>query len=35
LAPGFEYEDVEIASRAELKSRFPERLEIIEKLTRA
>jgi len=34
-APGFEYEDMEIASRAELKSRFPEHREIIEKLTRA
>ncbi len=35
VAPGFEYEDMEIAGRAELKPRFPEHREIIEKLTRA
>ncbi len=35
VAPGFEWEDMEIASRAELKTRFPECREIIDKLTRA
>jgi hypothetical protein len=34
VAPGFEYEDMEIASRAELRARYPQHLEIIEKLTR-
>ncbi|MGA2228229.1 MAG: cupin domain-containing protein [Syntrophobacteraceae bacterium] len=34
VAPGFEYEDMEIASRAELQARYPQHLEIIEKLTR-
>ncbi len=35
VAPGFEYEDMEIASRAELLARYPQHREIIEKLTRA
>ena len=34
VVPGFEYEDMEIASRTELRSRFPDHREIIEKLTR-
>ena len=35
VAPGFEYEDMEIASRDELKARYPQHKEIIERLTRA
>ncbi|MGA2404955.1 MAG: cupin domain-containing protein [Syntrophobacteraceae bacterium] len=35
VAPGFEYEDMEIAGRDELKARYPQHLKIIEKLTRA
>ncbi|MGA2936146.1 MAG: cupin domain-containing protein [Syntrophobacteraceae bacterium] len=35
VAPGFEYEDMEIAGRAELLARYPQHREIIEKLTRA
>jgi predicted cupin superfamily sugar epimerase len=34
VTPGFEYEDMEIAERAELKARYPQHREIIEKLTR-
>ncbi|MGA2404892.1 MAG: cupin domain-containing protein [Syntrophobacteraceae bacterium] len=34
VAPGFEYEDLEIAGRAELQARYPQHREIIEKLTR-
>jgi len=35
VAPGFEYEDMEIAGRAELQARYPQQVEVIEKLTRA
>lgn len=35
VTPGFEWEDMEIAGRDELKARYPQHLEIIEKLTRA
>ncbi|MGO9022680.1 MAG: cupin domain-containing protein, partial [Syntrophobacteraceae bacterium] len=35
VAPGFEYEDMEIAGRAELLAMYPQHQEIIEKLTRA
>ena len=35
VAPGFEYEDVEIAGRAKLLARYPQHQEIIEKFTRA
>ncbi len=35
VAPGFEYEDMEIAGRAELLARYPQHLKIIEKFTRA
>jgi predicted cupin superfamily sugar epimerase len=35
VAPGFEYEDMEIASTDELKARYPQHKEIIERLTRA
>ncbi len=35
MAPGFEREDMEIARQDELKARYPQHLEIIEKLTRA
>ena len=35
VAPGFEYEDMEIAVRAKLLARYPQHREIIEKLTRA
>jgi len=35
VAPGFEYEDMEIAGRAELEARYPQHIQIIEKLTRA
>jgi predicted cupin superfamily sugar epimerase len=34
-APGFEYEDMEIAGRDELKARYPQHVEIIARLTRA
>jgi len=34
VAPGFEYEDMEIAVRAQLLARYPQHQEIIEKLTR-
>ena len=34
VAPGFEYEDMEIAGRAELLARYPQHEEIIERLTR-
>jgi len=35
VAPGFEYEDMEIAGRAELPARPPQHQEIIERLTGA
>ncbi len=35
VAPGFEYQDMEIAARAELLAQFPEHRDIIKKLTRA
>ncbi|MGA3114382.1 MAG: cupin domain-containing protein [Syntrophobacteraceae bacterium] len=35
VAPGFEYEDMEIAGRAQLLAMYPQHQEIIEKLTRA
>ena len=35
VAPGFEYEDMEIAGRDELKVRYPQHVEIIARLTRA
>ncbi len=35
VAPGFEWEDMEIAGRAELQARYPQHAEIIERLTRA
>ena len=35
VAPGFEYEDMEIAGRAQLLARYPQHQEIIEKLTRS
>ena len=35
VAPGFEYEDMEIAGRAELQARYPQHREVTEKLTRA
>ena len=35
VAPGFEYEDMEIAGRDELKARYPQHVEIIARLTRA
>ena len=35
VAPGFEYEDMEIAGRADLQARYPQHLEIIEKFTMA
>ncbi len=35
VAPGFEYEDMEIAGRAHLHARYPQHAEIIERLTRA
>jgi len=34
VAPGFEYEDMEIAVRAELRAQYPQHGEIIERLTR-
>ena len=34
VAPGFEWEDMEIAGRAELQARYPQHREIIGKLTR-
>ena len=34
VAPGFEYDDMEIARRAELQAKYPQHREIIEKLTR-
>ncbi len=34
VAPGFEYEDMELADRAELIGQFPQHRAIIEKLTR-
>ena len=34
VAPGFEWEDMEIAGRAELQTRYPQHRGIIEKLTR-
>jgi hypothetical protein len=34
VAPGFEYEDMEIAERAKLLAMYPQHREIIEKLTR-
>ena len=33
VAPGFEYEDMEIAGRAELLATYPQHAAIIEKLT--
>jgi len=35
VAPGFEYEDMEIAARVELQAKYPQYMEIIEKFTRA
>jgi predicted cupin superfamily sugar epimerase len=35
VAPGFEYEDMEIAARVELQVRYPQHREIIKRLTRA
>jgi predicted cupin superfamily sugar epimerase len=35
VAPGFEWEDMEIAGRAELQARYPQHREVTEKLTRA
>ncbi len=35
VAPGFEYEDFEIASRAALRSVYPQHAALIERLTRA
>ena len=35
VAPGFDYEDMEIAGRAKLLARYPQHQEIIERLTRA
>ena len=35
VAPGFEYDDMEIAGRDELKARYPQHVEIIARLTRA
>ncbi len=35
VAPGFEYEDMEIGGRAELLARYPLHKTIIEKFTRA
>ena len=35
VAPGFEYEDMQIAGRDELKARYPQHVEIIARLTRA
>jgi uncharacterized protein len=35
VAPGFEWEDMEIANWAELLARYPQHREIIEKLTKA
>jgi uncharacterized protein len=35
VAPGFDYEDMEIARKDELKSRFSQHQEITERLTRA
>ena len=35
VAPGFEYEDMEIAGRAQLLASYPQHSEIIEKLTMA
>lgn len=34
VAPGFEFEDLEMADRSELSRRFPEHAELIERLTR-
>lgn len=34
VAPGFEFEDLEMAKRAELVERYPEQREVIERLTR-
>ncbi len=34
VAPGFEYEDMEIACKAELQAIYPQHIEIIEKFTR-
>ena len=34
VAPGFEYEDLEIAGRAQLQAKYPQHTEIIERLTR-
>jgi predicted cupin superfamily sugar epimerase len=34
VAPGFEFEDLEMGDRAELLERFPERAALIERLTR-
>ena len=33
VAPGFEFEDLEMADRAELSARFPQHAELIERLT--
>jgi hypothetical protein len=35
VAPGFEYEDMEIAGRAQLLAMYPQHLEIIQRMTRA
>ena len=35
VAPGFEYEDMEIVGRDELRARYPQQVEIIARLTRA
>ncbi len=35
VVPGFEYEDMEIAGRDELKARYPQHVEIIARLTKA
>jgi uncharacterized protein len=35
VAPGLEWEDIEIAGRDELKARYPQHVEIIARLTRA
>jgi len=34
VAPGFEFEDLEMADRSELAGRFPDHAELIERLTR-
>ena len=34
VAPGFDYEDMEVAGRAKLLARYPQHQEIIERLTR-